>query len=244
MSLATLPLPDDPTELRDLAVDLQAELARKDIEIAANAAEIHAKTLHIEKLKMQLAVLRRARFGRSSEKLDHAIEQLELLIGELEADAGAVEARDTAGDADAGQPVKRRERKQPVRKPLPPHLPRETITHEAACTCPGCGGTVFSRIGQDEREVLEYVPSSFKVIRHIRPKLSCRACETIVQPPMPSLPIERGHRQNASLHWRGIRDHSQPCARQVLQPGRSGQPARAGEGGWSQRSARRDAAAL
>jgi hypothetical protein len=42
---------------------------------------------------MQLAVLRRARFGRSSEKLDHAIEQLELLIGELEADTGAVEAR-------------------------------------------------------------------------------------------------------------------------------------------------------
>src|SRR5271168_965223 len=128
MSLATLPLPDDPTELRDLAVDLQAELARKDIEIAANAAEIHAKTLHIEKLKMQLAVLRRARFGRSSEKLDHAIEQLELLIGELEADAGA-EARGTAGDADAGQPVERRERQQPVRKPLPPHLPREIITH-------------------------------------------------------------------------------------------------------------------
>jgi transposase len=192
MSLAILPLPDDPTALRSFAVDLQAELARKDIEIAANAAEIHAKTLHIEKLKMQLAVWRRARFGRSSETLDHAIEQLELLIGELEADAGAAEARDTAGDTDARQPGKRRERKHPVRKPLPPHLPRETITHEAACTCPGCGGTVFSRIGQDEREVLEYVPSSFKVIRHIRPKLSCRACETIVQPPMPSLPIERG----------------------------------------------------
>jgi len=195
MSLATLPLPDDPIALRNLAVDLQAELARKDIEIAANAAEIHAKTLYIEKLKMQLAVLRRARFGRSSEKLDHAIEQLELLIGELEADAGA-EARGTVGDPDARrdtkQPVERRERRQPVRKPLPPHLPREIITHEAACTCPSCGGTVFSRIGQDEREVLEYVPSSFKVIRHIRPKLSCRACETIVQPPMPSLPIERG----------------------------------------------------
>jgi transposase len=51
---------------------------------------------------------------------------------------------------------------------------------------------VFSRIGQDEREVLEYIPASFKVIQHIRPKLSCRACETIVQAPMPSLPIERG----------------------------------------------------
>lgn len=51
---------------------------------------------------------------------------------------------------------------------------------------------MFSRMGQDEREVLEYVPSSFKVIRHVRPKLSCRACETVVQQPMPALPIERG----------------------------------------------------
>jgi transposase len=79
-----------------------------------------------------------------------------------------------------------------VRATLPEHLPRETVTHEPACTCPGCGGTTFSRIGQDGREVLEYAPSSFKVIRHVRPKLSCRACETIVQAPMPSLPIERG----------------------------------------------------
>ena len=42
------------------------------------------------------------------------------------------------------------------------------------------------------REVFEYVPSSFKVIQHVRPKLSCRSCETIVQAPMPSLPIKRG----------------------------------------------------
>ncbi len=55
------------------AAGLQAELARKEIEIAANAAEIHAKTLHIEKLKMQLAVLRRARSGRSLKKLDRSV---------------------------------------------------------------------------------------------------------------------------------------------------------------------------
>jgi transposase len=187
------PLPADPAELRSFAVSLQAELARKDLELAANAAEIHAKTLHIEKLKVQLATLRRARFGRSSEKLDRDIEQLELLIGELEEDAAAQDARaDDAAKADPGFPARPRARKQPVRQPLPEHLPRETITHEPACSCPGCGGTTFSRIGQDEREVLEYVPSSFKVIRHLRPKLSCRACETIVQAPMPSLPIERG----------------------------------------------------
>ncbi len=80
------------------AADLQVELGRKDIEIAANAAEIYAKTLHIEKLKMQLAVLRRARFGRSSEKLDRDIEQLELLIGELEEERAECDARASAAD--------------------------------------------------------------------------------------------------------------------------------------------------
>lgn len=53
MSRTAADLPQDPTELRRFAEAL--------------AAEVHAKTLLIEKLKMQLAVLRRARFGRSSE---------------------------------------------------------------------------------------------------------------------------------------------------------------------------------
>ena len=199
MSFAIQPLPEDLDALRSFAADLQAELARKDIEITVRDAEIHAKTLHIEKLKMQLAVLRRARFGRSSEKLDRDIEQLELLIGELEEEAAEEDARAAAADPAGAteqngpkHPDRGRPRKQPGRTKLPDHLPREIVTHEPACTCPGCGGKVFSRIGQDEREVLEYIPSSFKVIQHIRPKLSCRVCETIVQAPMPSLPIERG----------------------------------------------------
>src|SRR5436305_9971161 len=127
MSLASLPLPSDPAALGALAAGLQAELARKELEIAANAAEIHAKTLHIEKLKVQLAVLRRARFGRSSEKLDRDIEQLELLIGELEEGAAEEEAR--AGDADPAGPAdpdgeklpsgRTRSRKRPGRAKLP-----------------------------------------------------------------------------------------------------------------------------
>jgi len=38
MSLATDPLPANPSALRIFAAGLQAELGRKDIEIAANAA--------------------------------------------------------------------------------------------------------------------------------------------------------------------------------------------------------------
>jgi transposase len=67
-----------------------AELRRFE---AALAAEVHAETLLIEKLKMQLAILPRARIGRSSEKFDRDIEQLELLIGDMEESEADNQAR-------------------------------------------------------------------------------------------------------------------------------------------------------
>lgn len=36
------------------------------------------------------------------------------------------------------------------------------------------------------------MPAQFKVIRHVRPKLSCTRCDRIVQAPAPTRPIERG----------------------------------------------------
>ena len=190
MSLASQGLPSDPDALRALAAELLARIAEKDLAIAARDAEIHAKTLHIEKLKAQLAVLRRARFGRSSEKLDQAIEQLELLIGELEEGEALSQARRSAATP-AGEPSPKPTRAG-GRQRLPEHLPRETVSHPAPCACPSCGGTRLSVLGEDVSEVLEYVPAYFKVVRHVRPRLSCRACETISQAPVPSLPIERG----------------------------------------------------
>jgi transposase len=175
MSLATANLPADPDELRAFAALLQSEL--------------YAKTLHIEKLKAQLAALRRARFGRSSEKLDREIEQLELLIGDLEEGEAENEAR-AAATTVARSPA--RTPREGNRKPLPGHLPREIVQHPGACVCPACGSQRLRKIDDDRREVLEYVPSHFKVVVHVRPKLSCRDCEAITQPPMPALPIERG----------------------------------------------------
>lgn len=175
MKTEPVQLPDDPDELRALVVALQAEL--------------YSKTLHLEKLKAQLALLRRARFGRSSEKLDAEIGQLELMIGDIEEGQSESAERTRAAQ---DPPVRQRARTAPVRRPLPAHLPREQIEHAAACVCPSCGGANLTVIGTDEREVLEYVPSHFKAVVHVRPKLSCRACETVTQAPMPSLPIERG----------------------------------------------------
>jgi integrase len=72
------------SQREQLIAEKEALLAERDRLIAVRDAELYSKTLQIEHLKAQLAVLRRARFGRSSEKLDRDIEQLELLIGELE----------------------------------------------------------------------------------------------------------------------------------------------------------------
>lgn len=77
-------LPRDVRSLRQMVVDKEAslaeperiiaeketQLAERDRLISVRDAELYAKTLQIEHLKAQLAVLRRARFGRSSEKLD------------------------------------------------------------------------------------------------------------------------------------------------------------------------------
>ncbi|HEU4906008.1 MAG TPA: IS66 family transposase [Solirubrobacterales bacterium] len=175
-------LPSDPDALRAFALALQEELALKD-------RELHAKTLHIEKRRATLALMKRARFGRSSEKID----QLELLVGDLEEAAAEDQARETAARAAEDRSSLKTGAPRPRgRQPLPGHLPRERVVHAPACACPACGSTRLTRLGEDQREVLEYVPSHFKVVVHVRPRMSCRACETITQVPAPSLPIERG----------------------------------------------------
>jgi transposase len=47
-------------------------------------------------------------------------------------------------------------------------------------------------LGEDVSEMLEYIPERYKVIRHVRPKLSCTRCQKIVQAPAASRPIARG----------------------------------------------------
>jgi transposase len=124
-------------------------------------------------------------FGRKSEKLDRQIEQLELRLEALEADEGAapVEIPKTTLTVPEQAP----------RKPLPAHLPRDVQTYlpESGEKCPECGNKM-RRLGEDVAEQLEYVPASFRVIRHVRPKFACTCCDHIAQVAAPSRPIERG----------------------------------------------------
>ncbi|MGK9232535.1 IS66 family transposase [Inquilinus limosus] len=191
MSPDTMNLPSDPDVLRAFALARCAELAAVRAELATAMAAVQWNRLEIEKLKVQLAWLRRIQFGRSSERLDREIEQLELKLEELEAG----DARQEAAAEASGTPVTRPDRRLPKRRPLPDHLPREEIVHqpgdEGACRCPDCGAGM-ARMGEDVTEVLDYVPGHFKVLRHVRPKYACVACDVITQAPAPALPTPRG----------------------------------------------------
>jgi transposase len=151
--------------------------------------QLLSRAHEIEHLKLLIAKLQRMQFGRKSEKVAHQIEQLELKLEELEAKR-AEEAPQPAPPATTS--TEAASAAKPTRRSLPAHLPRETKTHAPSepC-CPECGSTL-TKLGEDVSEVLEYIPASFRVIRHVRPKLSCTACDVIVQAPAPSRPIDRG----------------------------------------------------
>ncbi len=174
------------TALRPAAGSVPEADALPD-DVAALRGLIVHQALMIKKLKAQLATLRRHRFGTKSEALD----QPELAIEEMEEAQGAAEAAGDAGVSDGSEADAAATRRQPKRRPLPSHLPREEIVHAPDSSCSNCGEPMRP-LGQDVREVLDYVPGRFVVHRHVRPKLSCRACGTVAQEPMPSLPIERG----------------------------------------------------
>jgi transposase len=166
-------LPDDPAALKRI--------------ITAMAQDGLTAQAEIARLKFQLARYRRAEFGRSSEKLAPDTEQLELVLETLETDQA--ERLATASPAVAA--VVQAEAQKPARRPLPEYLPREDLRHPAACTCPSCGGAL-RKISDEVTETLDYVPGRFKVIRHIREKLSCRACDTVVAASAPDHAIARG----------------------------------------------------
>ena len=76
-------VPDTTNPLQEIA-ELRALLAEREAELAVARAELTGARLRIEQYQAQLAKLRRMQFGRSSEKLDAQIEQLELMLEDLE----------------------------------------------------------------------------------------------------------------------------------------------------------------
>ena len=175
-------LPDldtlDAEALKSLVIEKHALIVEQYAALSSRDAEI-------DNLKLLILKLRRMQFGRSSEKLGRQIEQLELQLEDLE----------TASSSPRPEPPidpQSMVSNRPRRGPLAAELPRETeVLEPTEDCCPDCGGAL-GLLGEDVSETLEYVPARFKVVRTVRPKLSCTRCDCIVQQPAPHRPIDRG----------------------------------------------------
>ena len=174
----------------DDALQRNAELGTRVLQLQD---ELRVARLAIDKLKVEVTYLRRMKYGRSSERLEHP--QLELVGGQV-APAEPPEPAGTGKVASLDEQRRKRSfRPRPNLRELPAHLPRRTVVHwpaghNAGCGCAACG-LALREIGQDISEVLDYEPGSFHVVRHVRPKLACGGCKTIAQASAPSRPSDR-----------------------------------------------------
>lgn len=188
--LATLDI--DPAVRRALVAGIQSDLERLEQRIQ------HDRFI-IEKLKFELAYLRRLRFGQKSEGLKG--EQKDLFNEGLAEDIGHLAEQIDSLSAAPEEKKTKQARTGAGRQPLPEHLPRIEHRHElGSCTCGQCGHDLV-KIGEDITEQLDVEPATFTVHRHIRPQYACRHCETVTAAPAAPALIEGGMATPGLLAW-------------------------------------------
>jgi len=193
MDRAALNEISDVQTLRAMVREQQALVAKRDSvivdykqAIAQRDHSIAFKDAKISKLTHEIARLRRVQFAAKSERMDPA--QRELFDEAMAADIAALETELEA----LREPAKPSDRKAPVRRPLPPELPRiETIHEPASCDCATCGAALV-KIGEHVSEKLDVEPMTFFVRRDVHPQYACRHCETIVAEPVAPAILDRG----------------------------------------------------
>jgi transposase len=197
-------LPEDTAALKAALIETRAKLSG-------------AQAL-IEHLQLVIAKMKREMFGPRSERSQRLIDQLELQLEELAAAAGEDEAKTTRVQ------VQSFTRRPATRRNFPDHLPRRRIVHSAPTSCPCCGGSKLSKIGEDVTETLDVVPRQWFVTEHVREKFSCRSCERITQPPAPFHAIARGFAGPSLLAMMLVQKYAnhQPLNRQSEQYAREG----------------------
>lgn len=183
-------LPDDLASAH--AMILAERAARREAQaLAARAQAVnsHSDAL-IARLPLEIEKLKRDIHGSRSERKARLLDQMELQLEELEADASEDEL--AAEMAVRSSTVRAFERKRPSRKPFPEHLPRERVVIAAPRNCLCCGSAKLAKLGEDVTETLEVIPRQWKVIQTVREKFTCRECEKITQPPAPFHVTPRG----------------------------------------------------
>ena len=191
MTAARDDLPDDIDALKRALLAERDRAARVAAELAVAQARASDDQALIAHQQLQIAKLTRALYGQHAERSVRLVDQMELAFEELESSATEDELAAERAAAKTTNVVAFT-RKRPARQPFPEHLPRERVVEPGPQTCQCCGGTRLRKLGEDITETLEVIPRQWKVIQHVREKLTCRDCEKISQAPAPFHVIARG----------------------------------------------------
>jgi transposase len=196
-SLDLQQLPDDPALLKQIIAEREQAHRAELQQAVENAVAVAVKSAVKAAVEATTAALLKRFYGPKNETFDPR--QL-LLFGERidQLPLDEIKLKEETGEEVVTRRVQKKHKHG--RNPLPDHLPRIEIEHDLSETeklCPCCG-ELRCRIGQEISEQLEYLPASFKVLRHIRPKYACRACDAagenpnITVQPKPPQPIDKG----------------------------------------------------
>ena len=128
---------------------LKAALVASEARAAAAEAKVSDAEARVAALTLMIEKLRRALYGRRSERKERLLDQLELALDELT--ASATEDELAARTTEVSGFVRRK----PSRKPFPEHLPRERVVVPAPTSCACCGSERLSKVGEDVTETLE-----------------------------------------------------------------------------------------
>ncbi len=155
-------LPDDPAELKRLIIELQQQKQKEQANLQKQIDLLH------EELRRAYDKL----FGKKSEVFRGLSPQLSLF--------DMPEPDDIESEPVEQVEISTHSRRKKGRKPLPEDLPRVEVVHdiseeEKVCQC----GAQLSKIGEEVCEKLDLIPAVIRVIRHIRPKYSCKSCEGV-----------------------------------------------------------------
>lgn len=161
------------------------EIECKDRQIEHKSREITWRDARLDKLNLELARLKRWKFGAASETM--TAQQRALFAETLIEDEASLQAQLAALQAKLPEtPTAAKDApRRPRRQALPENLQRVEHHHEPADTnCPNADcGQPMQRVGEDVSEKLDVIPAQFFVHRHIYGKWACRCCQQLVQEP-------------------------------------------------------------
>jgi transposase len=138
-------------------------------------------------LAHQLAEMKRLIFGSKRERFVSSVDPQQATLFDLPEDE-QVEKKKVKVSYERTKTV---EKKQPLRTPLPAHLPRKTVVIEPENLPKGA-----KRIGESLTEILDYIPAQIHVLQYVRPKFIIETNDEdtrIVIADLPSLPIPKGN---------------------------------------------------